>query len=112
MARPNNFTIMTEIEAQKFIARHAPVLHRCETTEAKIRRIRLQFWIYIFCGAMAFISFLNSISKSGTIEVVLSIIFLVLGIFLIGSAFWMRRCLLEACRVISSSQSQISNPKS
>ncbi|HEY1663332.1 MAG TPA: hypothetical protein VGI03_13015 [Verrucomicrobiae bacterium] len=33
---------MTEIEAQQFIARHTPRLHRCEVTEVKICRIESQ----------------------------------------------------------------------
>ncbi|HTA94783.1 MAG TPA: hypothetical protein VK769_01535, partial [Verrucomicrobiae bacterium] len=90
----------------------APILFRFETTNAKIKRIRLQFWIYILLGAISLFSSLDSISKSGTIDVIFRIVFLVLGIFLIGAAFWMRRRLLEACRAISIPQSQIINPKS
>jgi len=46
---------MTEVEAQKFIARWTPGRHRCEVTRAKIRRIRGQFWIVFFNGVFVFI---------------------------------------------------------
>ena len=46
---------MTEVEAQKFIARWTPGRHRCEVTRAKIRRIRGQFWVVFFNGVFVFI---------------------------------------------------------
>ncbi|HXF10889.1 MAG TPA: hypothetical protein VN625_08900 [Desulfuromonadaceae bacterium] len=46
---------MTEVEAQKFIARWTPGRHRCEVTRAKIRRIRGQFWVVFFNGVFVFV---------------------------------------------------------
>jgi len=43
---------MTEIEAQKFIARWTPNAHRCEATRAKISRIRLQFFMCFISGSV------------------------------------------------------------
>ncbi|MGA2028724.1 MAG: hypothetical protein ABSG87_01435 [Verrucomicrobiota bacterium] len=103
---------MTEAQAQKIITCYAPSLLRYESTEAKIRRIRRQFLIYILLGATSLLSALEAISKQRTIDIILSVVLLVLGIFTIGIAFWMRRRLLEACHVISLSQSQIVNQKS
>jgi len=101
---------MTEIEAQKFIARHTPRLHRCETTQAKIQRIRSQFWVYFSLGTTLLFLSLNHISRPATIDIILNVAGLALGTFLIGFAFWMKRRLQEACRLVS--KSQIANLKS
>ncbi|HVU26507.1 MAG TPA: hypothetical protein VHG71_02085 [Verrucomicrobiae bacterium] len=104
---------MTEIEAQKFIVRHAPILLRYETTEAKIRRIRSQFIVHFIQGIFSILlSFIGGWPVHSRFNLFIRIILLILGFALISFGFWMRQLLLEACRTISFSQSQIINPKS
>jgi hypothetical protein len=96
---------MTEIEAQKFIARWTPRFHRCEATQMKIRRIGSQFWAYFFIGAMVLYLSLSHLPGSGVFGGFFNILGMIFGIGLLGFASWMMRRLRQVRRILDLSQS-------
>jgi hypothetical protein len=96
---------MTEVEAQKFIARWTPPRHRCEVTRAKIRRIK-SYFLVIFCNGITalVISVMHyrGMKTDSVLFLLLRAFLAVLGIGAVGFALWMMRRLDRVRRALYS----------